>query len=207
MKDSILRAGRRRLALGVKYFREGGKMPVVAEVVSLEVGAVYRFKGIGAGVGAPCRSDEGPRKGRGKDPYWIHPPGCYRLVGLATSVRLPGGGNDCGHREEVVYEGLDGAEAGRLYHCPLEDWWRCFEPPAATPEPPPGPPPLGKEIDWTERTGLGLREAFAEDARRRAAGEPTDGQLYSSAVRRDSSPVLLPGEVGGGPFTVPPAGG
>jgi hypothetical protein len=95
-----------------------------ADVVALEVGAVYWFLGVGAGPGVPCDPDKGPRKGREEAPYWLYPPHPYRLVGLATPVRFLN--SSAGRREEVVVEGLEGPERGRLYTMALEDFARHY---------------------------------------------------------------------------------
>lgn len=86
-----------------------------AAALRLVPGAVYRFGGIGAGPGVPLAN------GR-----WKYRPALYRLVGLSTSTRMLAGGPACGGRQEVVYEGIAGPEAGLLCHCPLEDFGRNF---------------------------------------------------------------------------------
>jgi hypothetical protein len=90
-------------------------------------GATYRFRGVGKGPGEPLPPEKQSEWG-GRE--WAYPPGDYRLVGLSYPVRFL-----CTGRQEVVYEGLGGSEAGKLFHCPLEDFARHFTLLAAPPAP------------------------------------------------------------------------
>jgi hypothetical protein len=89
-----------------------------AESVQLGPGGRYRFCGVGKGPGEPLPPEKQKEWG-GRE--WAYPPGDYRLVGVSYPVRFL-----CTGRQEIVCEGLEGAEAGRLYHCPLEHWSRHF---------------------------------------------------------------------------------
>jgi hypothetical protein len=117
----------------------------VAEVeevrLRLQVGEVYRFLGLGEGVGKPLPTTM--PETRGVAGLWRYPPGDYRFIGLSTAVRFMAGARECGARQEVVYEGLGGRERGLLFHCPVEDFARCFVLKAdldRSPEPPPASP-------------------------------------------------------------------
>jgi hypothetical protein len=81
-----------------------------AEPVRLVPGATYRFAGLANAAGR-----------------WVYRPGDYRLLADATHVRT--------WQEVVVYEGLTGADAGKAYVCPLEDFIRNFELVMADPVP------------------------------------------------------------------------
>lgn len=70
--------------------------------VSLEVGRVYRFKGM-----------RGPKQADGSQP-WRYPPASYRLVAVGVDVHS--------FQQKVVYEGVSGSDAGRTLICGLSDW-------------------------------------------------------------------------------------
>jgi hypothetical protein len=86
------------------------------QTLKLVSGAVYDFKGVLGEKGAT-----------------IYPPGPYRVHGVAQHTRT--------YQECVVYEGLEGRDAGKLYCCPLSDFAERFTPrPAEQEEPAPEAP-------------------------------------------------------------------
>lgn len=112
--------------------------------VSLDVGSLYRFRGI-EGV---------PRDGK---TVWVYGPGTYRLIAVGKNYRTD--------QEMAVYVGVGGWDDGNTYLACLGDWVRDFskvEPPAvAEPVPDrvpmqtwtgtPAPQAAGKVFDVTSR--------------------------------------------------------
>ena len=100
-----------------------GETAVLSEVVSLETGELYRFRGF-----------RGPTK-NGKE-TWAYPPGDYRLLCVGQLIHS--------WQPLVAYLGVGGRDDGRVYYAPLKDWHENFtllnqpepEPPAPIPEVP-----------------------------------------------------------------------
>lgn len=83
----------------------------VAERVSLIQGGIYRFAGIGAGVGKPLLKE-------GKN-LWVFPPSLYRLLEVSRNHRTG--------QDQVVYVGVGkDHDQGRVHEACLLEWHEQF---------------------------------------------------------------------------------